>query len=158
VIATPNGEAYAHTAIATGLQTIINGDNIVRYDYATFVEYTSAAIIAFILILSAAYAPYWLGGHTVGPDLFRVSIRQLFCVYSTPTTVGRQLVVCGNHHHQFPCRVQSFRERVFSKQQIKKQFGTYLSPDMVERLQRNPGLLRLGGETRELSIYVHRYS
>jgi hypothetical protein len=62
VIATPNGEAYSHTAIATGLQTIINGDNIVRYDYATFVEYISAAIIAFILILSAAYAPYWLIG------------------------------------------------------------------------------------------------
>jgi adenylate cyclase len=38
------------------------------------------------------------------------------------------------------------------KQQIKKQFGTYLSPDMVERLQRNPDLLQLGGETRELSI------
>ena len=62
VIATPNGEAYSHTAIATGLQTIINGDNIVRLDYATFLEYTSTAIIAFILILTAAYAPYWLVG------------------------------------------------------------------------------------------------
>ena len=39
-----------------------------------------------------------------------------------------------------------------AKLQIKKQFGTYLSPDMVEKLQRNPELLRLGGETRELSI------
>jgi adenylate cyclase len=38
------------------------------------------------------------------------------------------------------------------KQQIKKQFGTYLSPDMVEKLQKNPELLKLGGETRELSI------
>jgi adenylate cyclase len=36
--------------------------------------------------------------------------------------------------------------------QIKKQFGTYLSPAMVEKLQKNPELLRLGGETRELSI------
>jgi adenylate cyclase len=38
------------------------------------------------------------------------------------------------------------------KQQIKKQFGTYLSPDMVEKLQKDPDLLKLGGETRELSI------
>jgi adenylate cyclase len=38
------------------------------------------------------------------------------------------------------------------KQQIKKQFGTYLSPALVEKLQKNPELLRLGGETRELSI------
>jgi adenylate cyclase len=38
------------------------------------------------------------------------------------------------------------------KLQIKKQFGTYLSPALVEKLQKNPELLRLGGESRELSI------
>ena len=38
------------------------------------------------------------------------------------------------------------------KQQIKKQFGTYLSPKMVEKLQENPDLLKLGGDSRELSI------
>jgi adenylate cyclase len=38
------------------------------------------------------------------------------------------------------------------KQQIKKQFGTYLSPALVEKLQKNPEGLRLGGETRDLSI------
>jgi adenylate cyclase len=38
------------------------------------------------------------------------------------------------------------------KQQIKKQFGTYLSPALVAKLQRNPELLQLGGDERELSI------
>ena len=38
------------------------------------------------------------------------------------------------------------------KLQIKKQFGTYLSPALVEKLQKNPELLTLGGESRELSI------
>jgi len=38
------------------------------------------------------------------------------------------------------------------KQQIKKQFGTYLAPALVEKLQKNPGLLKLGGDERELSI------
>jgi adenylate cyclase len=38
------------------------------------------------------------------------------------------------------------------KQQIKKQFGTYLSPSLVEKLQKNPKLLQLGGESKELSI------
>ena len=45
-----------------------------------------------------------------------------------------------------------FISEFLAKQQIKKQFGTYLSPAMVERLQKNPGLLTLGGESRELSI------
>jgi len=45
-----------------------------------------------------------------------------------------------------------FVSEFLAKQQIKKQFGTYLSPAMVERLQKNPELLTLGGESRELSI------
>lgn len=38
------------------------------------------------------------------------------------------------------------------KLQIKKQFGTYLSPALVEKLQKNPELLKLGGESKELTI------
>jgi adenylate cyclase len=45
-----------------------------------------------------------------------------------------------------------FVSEFLAKQQIKKQFGTYLSPAMVEKLQKNPELLQLGGEERELSI------
>jgi adenylate cyclase len=45
-----------------------------------------------------------------------------------------------------------FVAEFLQKQQIKKQFGTYLSPAMVEKLQKNPELLQLGGESRELSI------
>ncbi len=45
-----------------------------------------------------------------------------------------------------------FLSEYLQKQQIKRQFGTYLSPAMVEKLQKNPELLQLGGESRELSI------
>ena len=152
VIATPNGEAYAHTAIAIGLQTIINGDTIVRYDYATFVEYISAAIIAFILILSAAYAPYWLIGTLL-------VMTYAGSAYAANFAFARHLqlwdiswlwlvITITSFHAVFNRFIKEF----FQKQQIKKQFGTYLSPAMVERLQQNPALLKLGGETRELSI------
>ena len=40
----------------------------------------------------------------------------------------------------------NYREQYKLRQQIKKQFGTYLSPDMVAMLQKNPELLKLGGE------------
>jgi len=39
-----------------------------------------------------------------------------------------------------------------AKMLIKKQFGTYLSPAMVMILQKNPELLKLGGETKKLTI------
>ena len=38
------------------------------------------------------------------------------------------------------------------RQRIVTMFGHYLAPEMVERLQSNPGLLKLGGEVKELTI------
>ena len=45
-----------------------------------------------------------------------------------------------------------FRQQFRLRQQIKKQFGTYLSPDMVAMLQKNPELLKLGGERKEMTF------
>ena len=38
------------------------------------------------------------------------------------------------------------------KLQIKKQFEHYLAPAMVKKLQKNPELLKLGGDTRKLTL------
>ena len=38
------------------------------------------------------------------------------------------------------------------KEQIKKQFQKYLSPDMVEELQKDPSKLKLGGERKEMTF------
>jgi adenylate cyclase len=57
------------------------------------------------------------------------------------------IVLVGLHAY-----IVKFVSEYIQKQQIKKQFGTYLSPAMVEKLQKDPSLLRLGGERRELSI------
>ena len=35
---------------------------------------------------------------------------------------------------------------------LKKAFGSYLSPELVDQIVKNPGRLRLGGEKRELTI------
>ena len=42
----------------------------------------------------------------------------------------------------------NFREQSLLRQQIKKQFEHYLDPKQVKRLQEDPTLLNLGGETR----------
>ena len=60
IIATPRGEQYSHTAMAVSLQTVLNGENIVRLDTATFLEYVAAGVLALIIIVLAAFAPYWL--------------------------------------------------------------------------------------------------
>ena len=152
VIATPNGEEYSHITTAVSLQTIINGDTIVRLDYANFLEYISTAIIAFILILSAAYAPYWL----IGTLLLLIYSGSAYASYFAFTRHLQLwdiswlwLVITITSFHAIFNR---FVVEFLQKQQIKKQFGTYLSPDMVAELQKNPDLLKLGGDSRELSI------
>ena len=45
-----------------------------------------------------------------------------------------------------------FREQYKLRQQIKKQFEHYLDPRQVKRLQKNPELLKLGGEKRRCTF------
>ena len=151
VIATPNGEAYAHTATAVALQTVIHGDNIVRFDYATFLEYISTAIIAFILIVASAYAPYWLTG-TLLIVLYSGGAYAAYFAF----TRHRQLwdvswlyvaVTITSFHAIFNRFVKEFTE----KQAIKKQFGGYASPQVVKLLQENPALVKQGIK-KEVSI------
>jgi adenylate cyclase len=46
----------------------------------------------------------------------------------------------------------SFRRSDIERKRVRDAFRHYLAPAMVERLAANPNLLRLGGETRELTI------
>jgi adenylate cyclase len=39
------------------------------------------------------------------------------------------------------------------KRQVSKAFGQYLSPEVIRDLMRNPEALKLGGETREVTVY-----
>jgi adenylate cyclase len=47
-----------------------------------------------------------------------------------------------------------FVSEFLQKQQIKKQFGSYVNPTIVERLQQHPELIRLGGEKKKLSVVM----
>ena len=151
VIATPNGERYSHDPIAVGLQTIISGDNIVRTDYATFVEYVTAGVVALLLVLLATFAPYWLVGIA-------------FVVFWTGT--GYASYFAFTRHLQlwdvswillvasltgFHAVFNRFAKEFFEKQAIKKQFAGYCSPTVVKMLQENPKLIKEGTK-REISI------
>jgi len=152
VIATPNGEQYSHSAMAVSLQTVINGENIVRLDTATFLEYVAAGILAIILILLAGFAPYWLvgavfltvwSGTAYGAYFYFVKHLQLWdasWIILVTTITG--------FHAVFNRFVKEFG----LKQQIKKQFEHYLDPGMVKKLQKDPSLLKLGGETKEMTF------
>ena len=151
IIATPNGEVYAHMLPATALQNIINGDTIKRYDYATFAEWLAAVILGLLLILAAARAPYWFAGALI----LIVTISPVYGAYiafkghlllwdwSWPVLVS---AIVGFHSI-----FNRFVSEYFQKQAIKKQFAGYASPTVVRMLQENPALIK-DGMKKDISI------
>ena len=152
IIATPNGEQYSHTAMAVSLQTVLNGENIVRLDTATFLEYVAAGVLAVIIILLAGFAPYWLVGAVLLTVWSGTAYGAYFYFAKHLQLWDASWIMLVTTVTGFHAVFNRFVKEFSLKQQIKKQFGTYLSPDMVAQLQKNPDLLKLGGDSRELSI------
>jgi len=151
VIATPNGEKHAHLLHATALQTVINGDTIVRWDTATFIEYVVAIALGIVIILLAGLAPYYISGAlilvipatAVYGAYFAFTKHLQLWDWSWPVIV----VVLVGFHAIFNRFVKEF----FEKQAIKKQFAGYASPTVVKMLQENPALIKEGMK-KEISI------
>jgi len=152
IIATPRGEQYSHTAMAVSLQTVLNGENIVRLDTATFLEYVAAGVLALIIIVLAAFAPYWLVGAVLLTVWSGTAYGAYFYFVKHLQLWDASWIILVTTITGFHAVFNRFVKEFSLKQQIKKQFGTYLSPDMVAQLQKNPDLLKLGGDSRELSI------
>ena len=152
VIATPNGEQYSHTAMAVSLQTVINGENIVRLDTATFLEYVTAGILALIIILLAGFAPYWLVGAVLLSVWTGTAYGAYFYFVKHLQLWDASWIILVTTITGFHAVFNRFVKEFSLKQQIKKQFEHYLAPAMVKKLQKDPSLLKLGGETRELTF------
>ena len=152
IIATPVGEQYDWALSASALQTVINGTAPKRYDISLFIELMISILVGLIIVVLTRFTPYWaVGGMMI---LFYAGSAfgsyWLFTRHLMLTDASWIIIVTTivGMHSIFNRFILEFK----LKQQIKKQFGTYLSPDMVLILQKNPELLRLGGETKKLSI------
>ena len=148
-VATPSGAQHPHQLQASLLETLLNGDSVsipnwsAIADLAAFLGLALALIILSRFRFSIIYIAVLLGGYFYLPVYLFANNGILFDV--TFNVIGIALI----YMHIFTVK---FISEFLQKQQIKKQFGTYLSPDLVARLQRQPELLKLGGESRELSI------
>jgi adenylate cyclase len=152
IIATPRGEHWAHDIQAQTVQTLLDGDSPVRPAIADTAELAGIVGIALMLIVLVPRLPIWavavllavtVGGVVGGSVYAWREYAQLWDIYYLTLSA---IVLYG--HALFARFVKEFLQ----KQQIKKQFGTYLSPALVAQLQKNPEKLTLGGDERELSI------
>jgi len=151
-VATPVGISQGYEISAQALQMLIDNSRLQRPSTFDLYELTGGIILAIILIVAACYFLYTINGvliisalcvpYFIGSRLF---VNNGYLLDYTWPTLAVLLPWVGALFFRF---VMEFK----LKQQIKKQFGTYLSPALVNRLQKNPSILKLGGDERELSI------
>ena len=149
-VATANGSVYPHQFQASVLDTLIGGTNITRPDYADGLEILIIAFAGILLLFLTRWIYVGLASviiiasAAIGGSYY--GFLNYAYLFDITAFVGTILLVSL---HAYGIK---FVSEFLQKQQIKKQFGTYLSPALVEKLQKNPELLVLGGESRELSI------
>lgn len=152
IIASPTGPQYNYMPSATLLQTVIDGDQIQRPFWAFLVELATTVITGLIAIIVAVRAPYWVVGAMILGISSGLAYASLYAwqnyLYLLDVTMPIIAFIIISLHATFNRFVKEFS----LKQQIKKQFEHYLAPAMVKKLQKNPDLLKLGGDTRELTI------
>ena len=149
-VSTAKGEVWPQYLQAATIGTMLNGTTIQRPGWADTAEVVALALGSILLIFLTRWTYVGLAS---GVGIIAVSIlgsrlaygHYLFLFDATMVAGGLVLVMLHAYGVKF---VNEFLQ----KQQIKKQFGTYLSPDLVAKLQKNPELLVLGGEEQELSI------
>ena len=150
-VPTSKGPVWPHDVQASVIGTMFNKVVIVRPDYADGVELIAILALGLLVIFLSrwtyAFIPVILvlaSGHWIASYLFT---SNLWLYDITAPIVGISLV----YLHAYTVK---FVSEFLQKQQIKKQFGSYVNPTIVERLQKDPSLIKLGGERRELSIVM----
>ena len=151
-VPTARGAVFPHEVQAAVVATMVNKVVINRPDYADGIEIL-AILLAGVLLLFLTRWTYvglasviiLVAGGVIGSQYAFTNF--LFLFDSTAFAVGTVLVALHAYGVKF---VSEFLQ----KQQIKKQFGSYVNPTIVERLQKNPELIKLGGERKELSIVM----
>ena len=151
-VLTPNGLKNTHEIMALSTETLLSGKFITRPEWALYVEFAVMIIGMgiFLLLIPRLGVLMSLVPFILYNTFIILSSFYLFNAYlcltnwSYPVIIGF-IVFSHLIYNNF------IRENRL-KLQIKKQFEHYLSPDMVKKLQDNPSLLKLGGETRELTF------
>ena len=146
-LATPVGLLEPHKIQASLAESILIQDSPYIPDYALALE---------ILLFVASVVFVWLVlnvfGITLGISFFVIVFAStaFYGVYTIQS--GILIDVTWALISQFITASVAFylrfREQYKLRQQIKKQFEHYLDPRQVKELQKNPSLLKLGGEKR----------
>ena len=149
---TPHGLTTDQMITAQALDTLLTGKHLLRTPQADTYEIIFMGLLGLLMIILvprvsvlfsvplllfvtggisyASFVAYANKGFLVDPSF---AVLYIFLIWSHST-------------------YNNFATQSRLRKQIKKQFEHYLDPGMVKKLQKDPSLLKLGGETRNMTF------
>lgn len=150
-VSTAKGEVWPQYLQGAVIGTMVTQSNIQRPGWADQAEiialFAAGILVLFLSGWTYAFIPViiFLGGsHFAVAYLYETS---RILLDATWFIVGVSLV----YIHAYSVK---FLSEYLQKSAIKKQFGSYVNPVIVERLQKDPSFIKLGGEKKELTIIM----
>ena len=149
---TPHGLTTDQMITAQALDTTMTGDYLYRIPKADTYEIVFMGLLGLLLIIliprvsvlfSVSLLLFVLGG--ISYASFLAYANKGFLVYPSFAILYIFLIWSHSTYNNFATQSRL-------RQQIKKQFEHYLDPSMVKKLQKDPSLLKLGGEKRDMTF------
>ena len=151
-VTTPNGLKNTHEIMAISTETLLSGKFISRPTWLEKVEWAFVILggIIFLIIIPRlgvlwSFIPIIVYLSIVlGTSAFLWTTKLYLTDWLTPVVIVT--IVWGHLIYN------NFARENRLKLQIKRQFEHYLAPAMVKKLQKDPSLLKLGGETKTMTF------
>ena len=151
-VLTPDGLKNPHDIMAMSTETLLSGKYITRPDWLPTLEWIGLilGLLAFLLIIPRV-GLFWSAALLfvtyIDIVLGSVYLWHSKMIITDWSYIAIVITIVWTH-----LIYNNFARENRLKLQIKKQFEHYLEPKMVKKLQQNPNLLKLGGETKELTF------
>ena len=151
-VSTPAGLLYPHEIQANALQTIISDKPISRPQWTFMAELGMIVLGSLLIVLSIYYLPIWIGAAVFVCSAFLTGLASYYAWYEFSILLDLSATLIIYILLLTSASFNNFYIQFKLRQQIKKQFGTYVSPDLVKQLQKDPSLLKLGGERKNMTF------
>jgi len=148
-VPTPAGAKYPHEIQANILHNLINGTapSAPTWTLSAQLAYSILGLTLLALTVSRVYLSVLALGLLVAGAFYGMGYAyKSSYLLNLNGVVVISILYWG--YHTFLSFLSEYRQKL----RIKQQFGTYVSPDLVKKLQEDPSLLRLGGFTEQLTF------
>lgn len=150
-VATPLGLMNVGDLQSNIINTMVKGDYITRPLESDFYELVTFLAIGLALIILVPFIKYYYTIPVYAGTIIGL-IGYGYYSFAGGILFDISFAIFGITMIYFYLVFNNFAREYRLKMQIKKQFEHYLSPDLIKKMQKNPDMLKLGGERKELTV------